>query len=174
MIHSPLAHFSFRQEDRFIAAELNYATSGFKLVVVTTKSKPALQSDFAAVSAWLSGQGFTSGAGEVALPKLSLGAAEELLAALDALGLRTARLSQDALNGFSPERLTISRAVQKLDLRLDAGGTEAAAATAVVTTRSVPIPAPIKTTVDKPFIFALRDQKASLILLMGYVGAPIV
>ncbi len=172
MMHSPPAHFRFRQDDRFIAAELDYATSGFTLVVVTTKSKPALQSDFAAVSGWLSGVGFAADAGEVALPKLSLEAAEELLAPLDALGLRTARLSRDALNGFSPERLTISRVVQKLDLRLDEGGTEAAAATAVVTTRSLPMPAPIKMTVDKPFIFALRDQKAGLILFMGYVGTP--
>jgi len=62
--------------------------------------------------------------------------------------------------------------VQKFDLRLDEGGTEAAAATAVVTTRSLPMPAPIKMTVDKPFVFALRDQKAGFILFMGYVGTP--
>jgi len=172
MMHSPPAYFRFRQDDRFIAVELDYATSGFGLVVVTTKSKPAVQSDLAAVSGWLSGRGFTAGAGEVALPKLSLEATEELLAPLDALGLRTARLSRDALNGFSPERLTISRVVQKFDLRLDEAGTEAAAATAVVTTRSLPMPAPIKMTVDKPFVFALRDQKAGFILFMGYVGTP--
>jgi serine protease inhibitor len=26
--------------------------------------------------------------------------------------------------------------------------------------------------VDKPFMFALRDQKTGLVLFMGYVGAP--
>src|SRR6516225_6245118 len=38
MMHSPVAKFGFRQDDRFIAAELGYANDAFKLVVVTTKS----------------------------------------------------------------------------------------------------------------------------------------
>ena len=53
-------------------------------------------------------------------------------------------------------------------------GTEGAAATAVMTTRSIKIVPPdhIKMVVDKPFVFALRDEKTGLILFMGYVGAP--
>ena len=38
MMHSGLQKFGFRQDDRFIATELPYATEDFKLVVVTTKS----------------------------------------------------------------------------------------------------------------------------------------
>jgi len=41
MMHSKLAKFRFRQDDRFIAAELGYASENFRLVVITTKSTPA-------------------------------------------------------------------------------------------------------------------------------------
>jgi len=172
MMYSPVAKFSFRQDDRFIATELAYANDDFKLVVVTTKSAPAPLSEFSAVAGWLNGRGFEQKSGEMGLPKLSLSAAEELLRPLDALGLRPARQMPDALEGFSAMSLAITRVVQKLDLRLSEEGTEAAAATAVVTTRSLGPHEHVRMIVDKPFMFALRDQKTGLILFTGYVGAP--
>jgi hypothetical protein len=45
------------------------------------------------------------------------------------------------------------------------------AATAAVTKRSFTADF-VKMTVDKPFLFALRDQTSGLILLAGYVGDP--
>ncbi len=174
MMHSGVRKFSFRQDDSFIAAELAYATEDFKLVVVTTKSAAAPASDFAAVAGWLGGQDFAMKSGEIALPKLHLTAAEELLRPLDALGLRAARQARDALAAFSPEPLVITRVVQKLELRLDEDGTEAAAATAATTTRSLATEEPLKMSVDKPFVLALRDQNTGLILFMGYVGNPTV
>ena len=172
MMHSPVAKFGFRQNDRFIAAELGYANDDFKLVVVTTKSTAARVAEFAAVAGWLGGQEFAMSNGEIGMPKLSLTAAEEMLRPLDALGLRTARQMPDALSGFSAMSLMITRVVQKLDLRLNEEGTEAAAATAVVTTRSLGTMGHIRMIIDKPFMFALRDQKTGLILFMGYVNVP--
>jgi len=172
MMHSPVAKFGFRQDDRFIAAELGYANDAFKLVVVTTKSTAGRVAEFAAVAGWLGGQEFAMSNGEIGMPKLSLTAAEEMLRPLDALGLRTARQMPDALSGFSAMSLMITRVVQKLDLRLNEEGTEAAAATAVVTTRSLGTMGHIRMIIDKPFMFALRDQKTGLILFMGYVNVP--
>ena len=172
MMHSPVAKFGFRQDDRFIAAELGYANDAFKLVVVTTKSTAGRVAEFAAVAGWLGGQEFAMSNGEIGMPKLSLTAAEEMLRPLDALGLRTARQMPDALSGFSAMSLMITRVVQKLDLRLNEEGTEAAAATAVVATRSLGTIGHFRMIIDKPFMFALRDQKTGLILFMGYVNVP--
>ena len=172
MMHSPVAKFAFRQDDRFIAAELVYTNDDFRLVVATTRSAPAAAADFAPVAGWLGGQGFETRNAEIGLPKFSLSAAEELLQPLDALGLRAARHLPDALDGFSPEELVISRVVQKLELKLSEEGTEGAAASAVVTTRSLAQGPSLKMIVDKPFVFALRDRKTGLILFMGYVGIP--
>jgi serine protease inhibitor len=172
MMHSPVARFAFRQDERFIATELGYAHDDFKLVVVTTKSAALGPAEFAPVAGWLSGQGFETRNGEIGMPKLSLSSVEELLRPLDAMGLRAARQRKDALEQFSDEDLIISRVVQKLELRLSEEGTEAAAATAVVTTRSLAPDDHVRMIVDKPFVFALRDRKTGLILFMGYVGAP--
>jgi serine protease inhibitor len=172
MMNSKVSDFRFRQDDRFIAAELGYANPNFRLVVVTTKNAPVKAAEFAGVAGWLNGQGFNTQKGEIALPKLTLSARGELLQPLDSLGLSIARHAPDALEGFSDEPLVISRILQKIELRINEEGTEGAAATAVVTTRSLALPDHVRMVVDKPFVFALRDEKTGLILFMGYVGAP--
>jgi serpin B len=89
------------------------------------------------------------------------------------MGLFLARHSPRALQGFSDAPLEIARIFQKIELRVNEEGTEGAAATAVMTTRGIKIATDhIKMVVDKPFVFALRDDKTGLILFMGYVGAP--
>jgi serine protease inhibitor len=172
MMHSSVRNFAFREDDRFVGAELGYGNENFKLVVVTTKSTAARQAEFAEVADWLAGKGFEEKKGEIALPRLSLSTGEELLSPLDALGLRQARLAPDSLDGFSPESLAITRVVQRLELRVNEEGTEAAAVTAVMTTRSIATEDHVKMIVDKPFVFALRDQTSGLILLMGHIGTP--
>jgi serpin B len=172
MMHSKIGSFRFRQDERFIATELGYAHDNFRLVVVTTRSAPAPARDFAAAAPWLGGQGFRAQTGEIGMPKLALSATDELLPPLDALGLATARHSPTALEGFSDDPLRIARVLQKIELRVDEEGTEGAAATAVMTTRGLGPPDHIRMIVDKPFVFALRDDKTGLILFMGYVGAP--
>jgi serine protease inhibitor len=172
MMHSKVAQYRFRQDERFIAAELGYANQNFKLIVATTKSAPAPAQDFAAVAGWLDGKGFNALKGEIAMPKLTLSASRELLPPLDAFGLAAARYSPSALDGFSDAPLEIARIFQKIELRVNEEGTEGAAATAVMTTRGIEIADHVRMTVDKPFVFALRDDKTGLILFMGYVGSP--
>lgn len=172
MMHSKVAKFSFRQDERFIATDLGYANENFRLVVITTKAAAAQPQDFAGVAGWLGGQGFQAQMGEIGLPKLTLSAGAELLPPLDALGLAPARYSANAFEGFSDQALVIARIVQKVELRVNEEGTEGAAATAVMTTRGLGTPDHIRMIVDKPFVFALRDDKTGLILFMGYVGAP--
>jgi len=109
--------------------------------------------------------------GELALPRFDLSSQEELTAVVDGLGLRAARLSPGALAGFSPDRGTISRLVQRIELRVEEEGTEAAAATAAIVERGG-TEQYVRMVVDKPFIFALRDTRRGLVLVAGYVGRP--
>lgn len=50
--------FRFRQEARFVAVELAYATEGLSMIVVTTRRDPAPAKDFSKLGAWLAGEGF--------------------------------------------------------------------------------------------------------------------
>ena len=55
---------------------------------------------------------------------------------------------------------------------IDEEGAEAAAATAVISSRALGTDGAIHMVVDKPFVYALRDKVTGLILVAGYVGQP--
>jgi len=172
MMRLPEVRLRLRRQGAFVAVELPYATDRFRLVLVTTSDHPASSAEFRTVAGWLAGEGFSEHAGELSLPSLALGGNADLLPALDALGLARGRASPGALAGFSPAPLVIAQVLQRTQLRLDEAGTEAAATTAVTTTRSSPGEF-VKVVVDKPFLFALRDAQTGLLVLAGYVGDPV-
>jgi len=173
MMHAD-GHFTFRQDGKFVAVELPYASEDYRLVIVTSKDAPLGVHEFAGAASWLGGQGFSMLEGEVAMPRFSASSSEELLPILDALGLETARKAPGALKGLAAISQSISEVLQKTELRINEEGTEAAAATAVITTRSAAATPSeyVKMIVDKPFMFALRDRRAGLVLLQGYVAEP--
>ena len=68
--------------------------------------------------------------------------------------------------------LWISEVVHKAFVSVDEEGTEAAAATAVVVPTSGPTKEPIEVTVDRPFIFLIRDIGTGTVLFLGRVSNP--
>ncbi|QTA90140.1 Serpin domain-containing protein [Desulfonema magnum] len=62
--------------------------------------------------------------------------------------------------------LFISDVIHKAFVSVDEAGTEAAAATAVIMDESVP-PEPIEVTINRPFIFLIRDIETKAILFIG-------
>jgi serpin B len=164
-----VSEYGFRIEGQFVAAALPFADNRSELVLITTREKPAKAAEFKPVFSWLSGEGFESHKGDVALPRFALSGANELLPALDDLGLAEARKSQAPLSAFSPGAV-LSQVLQRVTIEADEQGAEAAAATAVITTRSLGEDSSIHLVVDKPFLFALRDRESGLILVSGYVG----
>lgn len=160
-----------RSDDNFVAAELSYTHERFALVLLTSKDKPLAAAEFAPAAAWLSGDGFAPSTVDLSLPRLKLEGRTELLPVLDALGLKEGRMSPTALDGFAPGQ-RISDVIQKTVLKIDESGTEAAAATAVLTVRSAIRSQNQRIAFDKPFWFALRDRDTGVVLLAGFVGDP--
>jgi len=68
--------------------------------------------------------------------------------------------------------LFISNVVHKAFVAVDEAGTEAAAATAVIVSLSAAPPPPIEVTIDRPFIFLIRDIETGAILFVGRVLNP--
>ena len=69
------------------------------------------------------------------------------------------------------ECLYIREVVHKAFVSVDEAGTEAAAATAVVVQTESAKPTPIGVTVDRPFIFLIRDRETEAVLFVGRVEA---
>ena len=69
--------------------------------------------------------------------------------------------------------LVVSEVIHKAFVLVDEEGTEAAAATAVlvIPTSGAPGP-PVELTIDRPFIFLIRDKATGTILFMGRVMDP--
>jgi serpin B len=152
---------------------LPYKNSRFSFVVITTNDKPASASEFSNVASWLYGDGFATGRVQLSLPRFTIEDKNEMLDALDKLGLKEGRTSPMALGGLAINLAGISAITQRTYLRVDEEGSEAAAATAVSIERSaMPRPNLVEMKVDKPFLFALRDSETGLILMSGYVGRP--
>jgi serine protease inhibitor len=173
MMHLPKATRVFQQEKKdertFVAVELPFADERFSLVVVTTKEKPAAARDFAPVAGWLSGSGFRLQSGDLALPRFVASGGGDLTAALDTLGLRDARRTPASLPGFGGD-VSLSKVLQRAMIEVDEEGAEAAAATVAIGTRTLEPDDSIHMTVDKPFIYSLRDKTTGLILVAGYLG----
>jgi serpin B len=70
--------------------------------------------------------------------------------------------------------LYISDVIHKAFISVDETGTEAAAATAVIVgVSAVPMPEePVIMTIDRPFIFLIRDIQTGTILFLGRVMDP--
>ena len=68
--------------------------------------------------------------------------------------------------------LWISEVVHKAFVSVDEEGTEAAAATGVAMAASGPSKEPIAVTVDRPFVFLIRDTGTGTVLFLGRVSNP--
>jgi len=110
---------------------------------------------------------------ELTMPKFELRTSESLSQALVALGLGEAfGESGDFTTMSKAAQLGISDVVHQAFVKVSESGTEAAAATAVVigvTSVAQPNPALV---VDRPFVFAIRDDATGAIVFLGRVTRP--
>jgi serpin B len=155
---------------RFAAVELPYADSRFSMVLVTTTDAPAKPDAFGDAAELLSGTGLASTDVSLALPRFQAEQSHDLIETLAALGLSTGLASAGQLSGFA-DGLRLGAVRQKIFVKVDEKGTEAAAATAALATRSVASGA-LNVRFDKPFTYALRHRPTGIILVGGYVADP--
>ncbi|MBL7065094.1 MAG: serpin family protein [Anaerolineae bacterium] len=115
--------------------------------------------------------------GQVALtmPKFEFESGFSLVETLAAMGMPDAFTGAADFSGITGDRdLFIGEVIHKAFVSVDEAGTEAAAATAVVMPASAPPEEPVEVTVDRPFIFLIRDIETGAILFVGRVLDPSV
>ncbi len=107
--------------------------------------------------------------GDVLLPRFKARYKKDLVEALVALGGKG--FTGPAFPGMGVGDLIISAVIHEAFLEVNEEGAEAAAATAVVMTRSRP-PDHFSMVVDRPFFCAICDQETGAILFMGWILNP--
>jgi serpin B len=112
---------------------------------------------------------------EVALtmPRFEFDSEFSLKDTLAEMGMPIAFSGGADFSGMTGNReLSISDVVHKAFVAVDEAGTEAAAATAVIMELTAAPEPPVEVTIDRPFIFLIRDIETGAILFVGRVMNP--
>ncbi len=110
------------------------------------------------------------------MPKFKMTSSFNLSEVLKELGMVDAFSTDADFSGMAKkEELFISEVIHKAYVDVNEEGTEAAAATAVMTGDTAIPPderGPVVFTADHPFMFVIRDKRTGTILFMGRVADP--
>ena len=174
-----------RRQDDFTYAEaegvqllrMSYRGGELSMLVVLPRARNGLGAvearlDGATLASWE--QAMTRREVRVAFPRFRFTSALDLGAPLQALGMGEVFTADADLSGMTPaESLFLSDALHKAYVAVDEEGTEAAAATAVISITAEPNPPePLEFKADHPFLFLIRHRKTGSILFMGRVADP--
>jgi serpin B len=176
-----LGSFSYGEGDQLQILALPYAGRQLEMLVLLPRSPDGIGQlenslTVASLSAWTSGM--RDQQVHVALPKFKMSSGFDLAKALAAFGLKNAFDAERAdFSGMDGRLhwLYISAVLHKAYVDVNEKGTEAAAATAVVTTLGAarpPVEPPREFRADHPFLFLIRDSTTGSILFVGRVSHP--
>jgi serpin B len=168
--------FGYTEGEGYQAVELPYDGGELSMVILLPAS-----GTFEAFEEGLQAQqvcdiisGLQSTRVTLMMPKFEFDSEFSLKDTLAEMGMRDAFSPDDAdFSGMTgnPE-LFISDVVHKAFVAVDEAGTEAAAATAVIMNLTCVPPPPVEVTIDRPFIFLIRDIETGAILFVGRVLNP--
>ncbi|KAG2501612.1 hypothetical protein HYH03_000117 [Edaphochlamys debaryana] len=108
---------------------------------------------------------------KVWMPKFKVSSSLSLTPVLQHLGVKSAFGGSADFSRLSASGLHISDVVHKAVVEVDEEGTVAAAATAIMMTRAMPMPAP-ELVFDRPFAFIIKHKPTGLPAFVGVVSDP--
>ena len=163
--------------DNWQAVELPYVGEKVSMVVIVPDAGvfDQVEDSLSATSLFALFDDLAPQAVELQLPRFGIESKFSLRAMLGALGMSAAFDPQEAdFSGMSTaEQLFINDVIHQAFVSVDEEGTEAAAATAVtIGTTSISTPEYVNVTVDRPFIFVIRDRETNAVLFIGRVLDP--
>jgi serine protease inhibitor len=126
--------------------------------------------DAAQLNAWTAQS--DSGAVELEMPRFTMKWKEDLKSTLETMGMKT--VDFPGLFEKTDSDLEISRVIHQTFIDVNEEGSEAAAATAIGI-REVSAPAkPTRITINRPFLFMIREKHSGTILFIGRLMDPAV
>jgi len=110
---------------------------------------------------------------KLTMPKFEFDSSFGLKKTLIDMGMLAAFSAGADFSGMTGEKdLFISDVIHKAFVSVDEAGTEAAAATAVIMELTAMPETPVEVTLNRPFIFLIRDIETGAVLFVGRVMNP--
>ncbi len=161
----------------YLAAELPYIGDASMLVIVPEAGRFAeVAETFDAAELVRLDESLRPTEVRLVMPKFTYETEAGLVAPLTALGMKTAFLPPPGGADFSgisrPSELFIGEVAHKSFIAVDEEGTEAAAATAVVMQVTSASSDLLELTIDRPFLYLIRQSSTGEILFIGQVTDP--
>ena len=168
--------FRYQDGDMYQAVELPYVGNKVSMLVLVPDQGAFEEFEAGLNVETLSGiiQSMESQAVDLTFPKFEFETELSLAEVLVDMGMPAAMSPEADFSGMTGSKeLFISDVFHKAFVSVDEEGTEAAAATAVVMTESAMPASPVKITVDRPFLFLIRDNETGAVLFLGRVLNPV-
>lgn len=175
MGHSSSPSFLYFKGEGFQAVELPYIGNQVSMLVLVPD-----RGSFADFEAQLCAEtlsrvldGLTYSPIDLKFPKFEFESGLSLARTLSDMGMPTAFSDGADFSGMTGSKdLFISDVFHKAFVSVDEEGTEAAAATAVLMQVTSMPESPLELTVDRPFLFLIREHETNTILFIGRVVSP--
>jgi serpin B len=167
--------FGYTEGEGYQAVELLYDGDELSMVILLPAS-----GDFQAFEEGLQDQRVSDIIGDLqpaqvvlTMPKFEFDSEFSLKNTLADMGMPIAFSEAADLSGMTGTRdLCMSEVLHKAFVSVDEAGTEAAAATAVIVGETSVPAEPVEVTIDRPFIFLIRDIETGAVLFVGRVLNP--
>ena len=170
----------YLETDDFQAIKLPYSGGRLEMLLIL----PAKGADLGAVlqrlnsGSWKQAiNGFSEASGTISLPRFKVTYRDSLVSLLTQLGIKAVF---EPSNDFTPmfqdtRKFYVSNIIQQTYLRVDENGSEAAAATEVqIEALAVrrPTKKPFNLVFDRPFLFAIMDERSGQLIFAGVLRDP--
>ena len=166
---------SYAEGEGYQAVSLPYGTSGVGMLLLVPPAGQfeAFESSLSAERVDAIVNGFRKWSITLSMPKFDFESSFDLGETLATMGMPDAFTELADFSGMNGSReLLIQAVVHKAFVSVDEEGTEAAAATAAVGGFLSGPEGHVDLTIDRPFIFLIRDYKTGAILFVGRVVDP--
>jgi serpin B len=168
-------HFAYSSGNGYQAVELPYDGNELTMLIVLPDAGKFTSVAGAMTSDQLNAiiQSLKQGQVNLTMPKFTFETSFNLNDMLSALGMPLAFTSQADFSGMTgTPNLYISDVFHKAFIAVNEAGTEAAAATAAIIGLTAMPATPTVLTIDRPFMFFIRDIQTGTVVFMGDVKNP--
>lgn len=171
---SQSGRYFYYEREKFQAVSLPYGDGRVRMYVFLPKPSSSIAEFQTLLTAenWRSWMPrFYEMEGDIVMPRFKVKYREVLNNALIGLGMGEAFSGAANFAGMGAGPLRISQVIHEAVIEVNEEGTEAAAATAVIT-RGGGHMSRFSMIVDRPFFYAIRDNQTGALLFMGFVLDP--